>query len=198
MSGVVFPLVAEGQHLSSALVGLRPDVSGYSETAEEIYIPRCETLWHKQFRRVTYSISVFGTTGTAPTSWSLGARLEQFIPHTQQYGYALPTWAPLTAKQLEACVLEGEGFGGTTDPTAWGVIADSTTFPDFTTSGALPSGLTVPVGGTTSATLITTRVTKSLTITNQQLGTRVRFNPVITGGDSTTQILLSASAVGVR
>lgn len=198
MTGVTFPLIAEGQHLSTALVGLRPDVTGYSETAEENYLPRCETLWHKMFRQVTYTISVIGTTGTAPSSWSLGARFEQFLPHTQQYGYTLPTWAPLSRSQLAKAIDEGVGWGGETNPTAFGLIASSTTVPDFATTGTLPNGLAVPVAGTPGTTLITTRVTRSRTVINQQQGTRIRFAPVITGGDSTTQILLSATATGVR
>lgn len=198
MSGVLFPLIAEGQHLGASLVGLRPDVAGYSETAEENYFPRCETLWHKMFRRVTYTVSVIGTTGTAPSSWSLGARFEQFVPHTQQYGYALPAWAPLSRQQLAQAIEEGCGWGGETNPSAFGVIASSATVPDFATSGTLPNGLAVTTAGDTGATLITTRATRSRTVTNQQQGMRVRLAPVITGGDSTTQILLSVSATGVR
>lgn len=198
MSGVTFPLIAEGQHLSTALVGLRPNVGGYSETAEENYLPRCETLWHKMFRQVTYTISVIGTTGTAPTSWSLGARFTQYLPHTQQYVNQLPTWAPLTRHQLASSISEGVSWGAETDPVAWGVIADSTTIPDFATTGTLPNGVNVTAAGDVNATLITTRVTRSRTVTNQMQGIRVEFNPVITGGDSTTQILLSASATGVR
>ncbi len=205
MSGHDFILIAEGarNNAGSALVGLRPDVSGYSETPLENYLPQCDTLWHKMFRQVTYTISVIGTTGTAPSSWSLGARFEQYIPHTLGYQRQFPTWAPLSRRQLATCVAEGIGWGGETNPAAFGVIASSATIPDFATSGALPSGLVtsdLPVGGTapSSMNLITTRVTRSRTITSQLSGIRVRFAPVITGGDSTTQILLSASATGVR
>lgn len=199
MSGVVFPLIAEGQHTATNVIaGLRPDVTGYSETPEENYFPRCETLWHKMFRQVTYSVSVIGTTGTAPTSWSLGARFEQFVPHTTQYSYALPVWAPLSREQLAKCIEEGIGWGGETNPAAFGIIASSASVPDFATTGALPNGLTVNVGGDSAAALITTRVTRTRTVKNQMGGVRVRLNPVITGGDATTQILLSVNATGVR
>lgn len=201
--GITYPLIAEGAHSGSALVGLRPDVSGYSETLLENFLPACDTLWHKMFAKVTYTISVIGTTGTAPSSWSLGARFEQYVPHTLGYQNEFPTWAPLSRAQLAACIAEGVGWGDETDPAAFGVIASSTTVPDFATSGALPNGLTnteLPLAGSAVAAmnLITTRVTRSRTVLNQMSGVRIRFAPVITGGDATTQILLSASATGVR
>lgn len=201
--GITYPLIAEGAHNSSnVLIGLRPDVSGYSETGLENFIPFSDTLWHTMFEKVTYTISVVGTTGTAPTSWSLGARFEQYVPHTIGYQRQFPTWAPLSRAQLGTCIEERIGWGGETSPSAFGVIASSTTVPDFATSGALPNGLTntdLPLAGTgTSMTMLTSRVTRSRTIVNQLSGIRVRFAPVITGGDATTQIILSASATGVR
>lgn len=202
--GIDFPLIAEGAHTNGgALMGLRPDVSGYSETLLENFLPPCDTLWHKMFRQVCYTISVVGTTGTAPTSWSLGARFEQYVPHTIGYQRQFPTWAPLSRRQLDRCIEEGVGWGGETDPKAFGVIADSNSIPDFATSGTLPSGLTntqLPLAGTAAASmnLVTTRVTRSRTVINQLGGVRIRFAPVITGGDTTTQILLSAHATGIR
>lgn len=199
MSGVNFMLIAEGAHDGGGnVIGLRPDVAGFSVTPEENFFPRCETLWHKMFRQVTYQVSVIGTTGTAPTSWSLGARFEQYIPHTQGYANEMWGWAPIDRPQLVSCIAEGVGWGSETNPQAFGVIADSTTVPDFAASGVLPSGVTVPIAGTTSATFITARVTRSRTVTNQLSGMRVRLNPLITGGDATTRILLSVNAIGIR
>jgi hypothetical protein len=203
--GHTFILIAEGarDNAGTSLVGLRPDVSGYSETPLENFLPQCDTLWHKMFRQVTYTLSVIGTTGTAPTSWSLGARFEQRLSHTLGYQNQFPTWAPLSRRQLGTCLAEGIGWGGETNPASFGVIASSTSVPDFATSGTLPNGLTttdLPVGGSapSAMNLITTRVTRSRTVVNQMSGVRIRFAPTITGGDSTTRILLSATATGVR
>lgn len=202
--GITFPLIAEGAHTSGgALMGLRPDVGGYSETALENFLPQCDTLWHTMFERVTYTISVIGTTGTAPTSWELRGRFEHYVPNTIGYQRQFPTWAPLSRSQLESCIDEGIGWGGETDPSAYGLIASSTSIPDFATTGTLPNGLTnteLPVAGSPASAmnLITTRVTRSRTVRNQMAGMRIRLRPVIVGGDATTQILLSASATGVR
>lgn len=200
MSGVTYPLIAEGQfnNAQNALVGLRPDVEGMSTTPEENYFPRCETLWHKMFRQVTYTVSVVGTTGTAPSAWSLGARFEQLVNHTSQYRDMYPAWAPLSALQLEACIAEGTGWGDTPIPSAFGIIANHTTVPDFETSGALPNELALSIAGTSDPVIATARVTRSLTVVNQLGGMRVRLQPSIAGGDETTQILLSVIATGVR
>ena len=113
MSGVTFPLIAEGAHNGSSLVGLAPpDGGGYSTTELENFVPQSETRWARMFRQVTYVISVLGTTGTAPTSWSLSARFEQFLAHTQGYQYQFPIWAPLQVEQIERCIAEGVGWYG--------------------------------------------------------------------------------------
>lgn len=203
MSGIVYPLIAEGAHNGGQLVGLAPpDGGGYSVTELENYVPQCETRWARMFSQVTYVVSVVGTTGTAPTSWSLGARFEQHIAHTQGYQYQMPTWAPLQREQVERCIAEGVGWYGPGQSPAglasgYGVLCTDQT-PSEDGSGVLPSGLSIPVAGTPSATLITKRVTVSRTVTHQLGGVRVAFLPAITGGDATTRIVLSVIAEGVR
>lgn len=174
---------------------------GYSNTALENWVPQVETKWHTQYDRVTYVLSVIGTTGTAPSSWSLGARFEQFLAHTEGFQDEYPSWGPLQDEQLATCIAEGVGWygpGGSPPSTAalYGTVASSATVADDA-SGVLPSGITVPASQDASA-LRTARVTVSRTVTNQMGGMRVRFQPSITGGDSTTMILLSAVALGYR
>lgn len=209
MSGVSYVLIAEGAHDSSNnLIGIAPDSGGYATGEFENALPPCGTRWDRMFRQVTYTISVLGTSGTAPSSWSLAARFEQHLAHTQGYQNQFGSWGPLQDEQLAKCVLEGVGFycatstvsGAASAPakaSTYGVIADSTATADDA-SGTLPNSLTVPVGGSGSGALITKRITISRTVTNQLGGMRVRLQPTITGGDSTTRIILSATALGVR
>lgn len=204
MSGIDYPLIAEGAHYPSALMGLRPsDGSGNSTTLLENWIPQCDTKWHKMFRELTFVVSVVGTTGTAPSAWSLGARFETMLHHTVGYQYQFPIWTPLQPEQIEECVAEGVGwYGGTNAPPAdgvgFGIIADSTSIPDGASSGTLASELSIVVGGGgLSLAAPPARVTVARTVTHQMGGVRVRFDPQITGGDATTQIILSASAHGI-
>lgn len=210
MSGVLYPLIAEGAHDSSGttLIGIAADGSGNTTGEFENALPPCGTRWDRMFSKVVYTISVLGTSGTTPTSWSLGARFEQHLAHTQGYQFQFGTWAPLQDEQLAACVQEGVGFYCPTStvnyagqPTrsaaTYGIIADSTAQADDG-SGVLASALTVPAGGQTSGVLITKRITASRTVINQLGGMRVRLKPTITGGDTTTRIILSAQALGVR
>lgn len=201
MSGVTYPLIAEGAHKSGALVGLRPDTTadGKSETQYPNYVPAVDSKLHKMYRRLTFTVSVIGTTGTAPTSWSLGARFEKAISHTTAYWNEFPTWAPFELMQIESAIAEGDCFGSV-DPVGWGIIASSTSVPDFATSGTLPSGLSLPEAASTTPkpTLITTRVTMSRTVTDLMDGVRLRLNPALVGGDSTTKILASITVAGVR
>ena len=201
MSGVTFPILGESAHKSGALIGLRPDTSGdgKSDSLYPNYVPMNDNRLHKMFRRLTFVVSVIGTTGTAPSSWSLAGRFEKSISHTVAYWNEFPTWAPFEMAQMESAIAEGDCFGQV-DPAGWGVIADSTSIPDFATSGTLPNGLNPPDASSTSPvpTLITTRVTKSRTITDLLDGVRLRLNPVITGGDSTTKILATVNISGIR
>lgn len=203
MSGVTYILIGEGAHNGVAIAGLAaPDGSGYSTTELENYVPQCETRWARMFRKVTYAVSVIGATGTAPTSWTLAARFEQLLAHTQGYQYQFPTWVPLQTEQVERCIAEGVGWYGPgqsppAQASSYGIIATETTQADDG-SGVLASALTVKSAGDATATLLAKRVTVSRTVVDQLGGMRVAFLPAITGGDSTTRIVLSVTATGVR
>lgn len=211
VSGVLYPLIAEGAHdtAGTTLLGLAPDdVNGFGTGEFENALPPCATRWDRMFSKVTYTISVLGTSGTAPTSWSLAARFEQHLAHTQGYQYQFGAWAPLQDEQLAMCIAEGVGFycptstaSGVGAPprsaAAYGVIADSTAQADDG-SGTLANSLVVLKAGNLSGALIKKRITVSRSVTNQLGGVRVKLKPTITGGDATTRIILSAQALGVR
>ena len=190
---------------------------GYSITELENRIPQVEAKFHDDYTFVKYVISVVGTIGTPPTSWSLGARFEQRVEHTQGFQFQFPIWAPLQPEQISAHVVEGVNWYGPgmvppqlnnnnymaigspslgpVPADSFGIVATSAMIADDG-SGVLPSGLVIPANGTIDATVLTARITVSRVI-SQALGhTSVRLQPYIVGGDSTTRIILTAICEG--
>jgi hypothetical protein len=114
---------------------------------------------------ITFVLSLVAING-APTTWSVGAKLQFLQPHTYNFQFQRPVWFDVQPEQIDNCVVEKCGFyaGAHTAPLdgSFGVIADNT---DTAPSAAAP-------------------ITVQRTVKNFGQSARVVLNPTHTGGTS--------------
>jgi len=86
---------------------------------------------------ITFAITILAVSG-APTTWSVGAKLQFMQPHTYNFQFQKPRHFDLQPEQVDTCVVEKCGFytGLHTAPLDgdFGIIADNTDTPPTVTT----------------------------------------------------------------